>query len=91
MLKVSPWIFSCGAVEHQVIGVDHVLDVQIRPHLVAAEHRDRAFVDRVIGENVDREIEPRARAVAADGGRTDDDAGEVVGFVLPQDRLAHAL
>ena len=91
MLKVSPWIFSCGRGEHQLIGVDHVLDVQVRPHLVAAEDRDRALVDRVVGEDVDREIEPRARAVAADGGGTHDDAGEVVGLVLPQDRLAHAL
>ena len=49
------------------------------------------LVDRVIGEDVDRQIEPRARAVAADRRRTDHDAGEVVGLVLPQQRLAHAL
>jgi len=82
--------FFMGRGQHQVVGVDHVVDMQVRPHLVAAEHRDRALVDRVVGEDVDREIEAGARAVSADGGWADDDASEVVRLVLPQDRLAHA-
>ena len=70
--------------EHQLIGVDHVLDVQVRAHLIAAKNRDHAFVYGVIGQDVDRQVEPRARAVAANRRRTDNHAGEIVGLMLPQ-------
>ena len=83
--------FLVRRLQHQLIGVDHVLDVQVGPHLVAAEDGDNPFVHRVVGQDVHRQVEPRARAIAANRGRPHDDAGEIVGFVLPQQRLAHPL
>src|SRR5258705_3959704 len=38
-----------GRRDHQQIGIDHVLDVQVRPHLRAAEDRDDALVDGKVG------------------------------------------
>ena len=49
------------------------------------------FVDGVIGEDVDGQIEPQARRVAAHGRRPEDHADEVVVGVLEQQWLAHAL
>ena len=65
--------------------------MEVGAHLPAAEHGDDALVHGVVGENVDREVEPGARAVAADRRGTDRHAREVIGFVLPQDRFAHPL
>ena len=47
------------------VEVGHILDVNVRPQLIAAEHGDAAVVDGVIGENVDGEIEPQPRRIAA--------------------------
>ena len=58
---------------------------------VAAEHRDLAGVDGVVGEDVDRQVEALARRVAAHRRRPDHHAGEVRRLVLEQQRLAHAL
>ena len=62
-----------------------------RPHLIAAEHRDHALVHGMIGQDVDRQVHAGARAVAANRGRADHHAGEVIRLVLPQHRFAHAL
>ena len=80
-----------GRGEEQLDRVAVVLDVQVRTQLRAAEHRDLAGVDRVVGQDVDREIEPLPRRVAAHRRRTEDHAGEARVRVLLQERLAHAL
>ena len=80
-----------GDLEQELVEVDHVLDVQVRAHLRAAEHGDLAVVDRVVGQDVDRQVEPLRGRVAADRRRPDGHADEVRRLVLEQQRLAHAL
>jgi hypothetical protein len=54
------------------------------------KHRDLAGIDRVVGQNIDREIQPLPRRVATHRRGTEDHAGEArVGMIL-QERLAHS-
>jgi hypothetical protein len=55
--------------EELAVEVDHVGHADVRPALFAAVDGDDAFAQGVGGELVDREVEPLARGVAADGGR----------------------
>ena len=45
----------------------------------------------MVGQDVDRKVQPGTRAVPADRCGSHDDASEVVAFVFPQQRFAHAL
>ena len=65
--------------------------MQIGALLFPAKHRNLVVVHGVVGQDVDREIEPHTRAVTADRGWPDRDADEVFGLVLEQQRLAQAL
>src|SRR5262249_5718524 len=56
-----------GHSEQELVEVAHVLDVQVRTELLAAEDRDLAGVHRVVGQDVDGEVETHPRAVAANG------------------------
>ena len=57
-LAVDRGVFVLQAL-HVEIG--HILDVDIRPPLGAAKHRDLAIVNRMIGQDVDRQVEPQPR------------------------------
>jgi hypothetical protein len=51
----------CGRFQQEQVRVYHVVDMDIRPHLVAAKYRDPPQVDGMIGQDVDRQIEPLPR------------------------------
>src|SRR3984893_5411243 len=74
--------------QHQ-IEVGHVLNVQVGAQLLAAEHGDAAIIDGVIGEDVDREIEPQPRRVTAHRGGTQRHRDETRLALFLQDILAH--
>ena len=60
-----------GRRQQKQIGVGHVLDMDVRPELRAAEDRDLALVVAEIGQDVDHDVEPLPRRVSADRGRPD--------------------
>ena len=76
--------------QHQ-IEVGHVLDVEVRAQLLAAEHGDAAVIDGVIGEDVDREIEPQPRRITAHRRRPQRNRDEIRARAPPPDILAHRL
>ena len=56
--------------------------MEIGPLLFTAEDRDQVVVDREVGQDVDRQVEPFSRAIAADGGRPNGHADEVPGLMF---------
>ena len=54
--------------QQEQIDIRHVLDVDVGPFLRAAQHLDAAGVNRLVGEDVDDDVEPLARSVAAHRG-----------------------
>ena len=78
-------------VEQLDVEVADVLDVDVGALLGPPEDGDAPLIDREAGEDVDGQVQPLPRRVAADGGGADDHGGEVRGLVAEQDRLAHAL
>ena len=82
---------SAGRVQQVDVEVADVLDVDVRPLLAAPEHGDPAARHRRPGQDVDGQVQPQARRVAADGRRADDHRGEVGRLMLEEERLAEAL
>ena len=62
--------------QQQLAEIGIVLNVQIWAQLRAAEHRDLVVRYGVVGQDIDRQIEPQARCVTAHGRRPEDDADE---------------
>ena len=58
-----------GCFQQQRVQVDHVVDVQVGPHLRAAENRDLAGVHGMVREDVDRQVQPLPGRMAADRRR----------------------
>ncbi|CAB4699595.1 unannotated protein [freshwater metagenome] len=77
--------------QHHLVDVTHVLHMQVGTLLRAAEHGDLVVVDRMIGQDVHREVKALARGVTTKRRGTDDRAHEIGRLVLEQQRLAHAL
>jgi hypothetical protein len=75
-----------GRRETMQIEIGHVRDMDVGALLAAAEDADLAVVDGVVGQDVDRQVEAQARAVAADRRRTQDQDGEA-GRPLGQELL----
>ena len=80
-----------GSLEQEAVEIDHVLHMEIGPHLHAAKHRDLAVVDRVVGEDIDREVESLPRRVAADRRRPHGDGRKAGALLCEQHRLAGGL
>ena len=80
-----------GLRQHVHVGATHVFDMQIGSVLVTTEHPDDTAVNRVVGQDVDHDIESLPRRVAADCRRPKDRHGEIVTRVVEQDRLALGL
>src|SRR4029077_6862931 len=58
------------------VKIGHVVDMDVRPQLVAAEHRDATIIDGVIGEDIDGEVEAKPRRISAYRRRPQGDADE---------------
>ena len=56
--------------------IDEIVDVNVGPRLLTAEHGDDPLRQRLHGQHVDRHVETHARRVAAHRGRPNDDRGE---------------
>src|SRR6185295_7736147 len=80
-----------GPLDQIRIETGHVVDVDVRPLLRAAEHRNLSLVDRMIREDVDGQVEAQARRVAAHRRRPDDDGRKRGRLILEQQRLGHPL
>ena len=76
-----------GMIEQEQIEVGDVVDVDVGPGLVAAEHGDAAVHQRLHGQHVDGDIEPLPRRIAADRGGPHDLHHHVV-LVGQHDALA---
>src|SRR5262245_11441892 len=80
-----------GRRQQQQIGVGHVLDMDVGPKLIAAEHRNLALVVAEVGQDVDDDIEPLPGRVAAHRGRPDRHGREAGLALLLQQGLAFGL
>src|SRR6202007_383710 len=72
---LEPSIVDAGVlriVEQEQVEVGNVLDVDVWPRLVAAEHSDAAILESLHGQHVDRNVEPHTRRKSADRSRTHD-------------------
>ena len=66
-----------------------IADMEVRTELGAAEDRDLAFVDGMVGEDVDGEVEAQARRPSADGRGTERERGEAGRAAFFEFVLAH--
>lgn len=66
-----------------------VADMEIGPELTAAEDGDFAFVDGVVGQDVDREVEAQAGRPSADRGWAEGERGEAGSAAFFEFVLAH--
>jgi len=66
-----------------------IADMEVRAELGAAEDRDLAFVDGMVGQDVDREVEAQARRPSADGRGTERERGEAGRAAFFEFVLAH--
>ena len=64
------------------IKIGHILDMQVGAELFAAEHLDAAGIDCMIGEDIDRKIQPEPRRVPANCGGPQNNRDEA-GLMLP--------
>ena len=84
-LKKRPGLsgyFTIASALNDLFRAEGPLTVSRLAHLSAAEHGDLVVVDGVVGEDIDRQVQPRARRVPAQRRRPEDDAGEIVVGVL---------
>src|SRR6185312_454461 len=77
--------------QQEQIGGRHVRDMQVGALLRTAEHADAAGIHGQIGQDVDDDIEPLPRRVAANGGRADRAGDEAGRGLVGQIGLAHGL
>src|SRR3990167_7404597 len=77
--------------EQQLVAFRHVLDVQVRALLLAAEYRDLVFQDRVCRDDVYRQVKTHPGGITANRSRPDDRANEIRRLMLEQYRLARGL
>ena len=66
-----------------------IADMEVRTELGAAENGDLSFVDGMVGEDVDREIEAQARRPTADGRGTERERGKAGRAAFFEFVLAH--
>ena len=65
--------------------------MNVRPFLRSPENRNHAALDRVVGQNVDGQIETHPRRVPADRGRAHHHGGKIARPVSGQCRFAKPL
>jgi len=70
------------------VQVDHVLNMDVRAHLRAAEYRDLPVVDGMVRQDVYSKIKTLASRIATNGCRTYYHCGEIRGLVIQKNRFA---